>query len=294
LPERRLQEYLAGGVCLVFLMASFNKQLLDRVASNVTVGGKIWKKRANMTAKRLLQYLIIFIGGLLLINAAVMSLISNFNLGLVALGAFSLALIVYGILWLKHKASTWLHIAVIICCAIVVGLSSFLAIYGSHDNVRYDEDAVIVLGAGVRGERVSSPLAARLNTAVAYHQKNPRAVIVVSGGQGPQENVTEASAMKRYLVACGIPASQIIEEERSTSTYENFSFSNKLLKQRFPGGYAAAFITNDFHVYRAERIAHAAGVSARHLGAPISWYNVAPTYLREILAVAWMWVAGPS
>jgi len=245
-----------------------------------------------MTAKRLLQYLIIFVGILLLIDAAVMAVLSNFNLGLVAAGVVSLALIAYGLLWRKRKAPVWLHVVAIACCAIVIALSAFLAIYGGHNNVRYNEDTLIVLGAGIHGERVTSPLAARLNVACGYFQKNPHAVIVVSGGQGPQEDIPEALAMQRYLVAKGIPASQIIQEKRSTSTYENFSFSNKILKQRFPEGYTAAFVTNTFHVYRAEQTARAAGVSARHLGAPISWYNIPPTYLREILAVASMWAFG--
>jgi len=245
-----------------------------------------------MTAKRLLQYFIILIGILLLIDAAVMSILSNFNLGLVATGVVSLALIAYGALWCRNKAPKWLQVVAIVCCALVVALSAFLAIYGGHNNVRYNEDAVIVLGAGIHGERVTTPLAARLDAAIAYHHKNPHAVIVVSGGRGPQESITEAQAMERYLVAKGVATGQIIQEGKSTSTYENFSFSNKLLKQKFPEGCTVAFVTNTFHVYRAERIARAAGVSARHLGAPISWYNIPPTYLREILAVAYMWVFG--
>jgi len=245
-----------------------------------------------MTGKRLLQYGVILVGVALLLNAAFMSVVANFNLGLVALGAFSLMLIVYGILWLKRKAGTWLHVVAITCCVAVIAFSCFLAIYGGHSTVRYNEDALIVLGAGVHGENVTAPLARRLDAAAEYFQKNPRVVIVVSGGQGPQEDLPEAVAMKRYLVAKGIPGNQILEEEKSTSTYENFLFSSRLLKQRFPEGCTIAFITNNFHVYRAARTAQAAGVSARHLGASLNGAAIPSTYLREMLAVTSMWVFG--
>jgi len=96
--------------------------------------------------------------------------------------------------------------------------------------------------------------------------------------------------MERYLLERGIPAAQIIREENSTSTFENFSFSQKILEQEFPEGYTVAFITNGFHVYRAERIATLAGIPARHMGASIDWYTVPVTYSREILAVIQQWL----
>ncbi|MCL2655009.1 MAG: YdcF family protein [Coriobacteriia bacterium] len=245
-----------------------------------------------MSGKRLAQYLFILIGVVLLTDALIMSLVGNMNLGIVALTLLSLLLIVYGILWRKKRAPIWLHVAVIACCVVVVAFSGFLGAYGASTAARYNEDAVIVLGAGVRGERISSPLAARLDVAVAYFHRNPHALLVVSGGQGPQEDIPEALAMQRYLVARGIPADHIIEEEKSTSTYENFQFSDALLKQRFPEGYSAVFITNSYHVYRAEKTARAAGVAARGLGAPLLWYVVPSAYLREMMAVTSMWVFG--
>jgi uncharacterized SAM-binding protein YcdF (DUF218 family) len=67
-------------------------------------------------------------------------------------------------------------------------------------------------------------------------------VLIVSGGQGRQENIAEALAMGRYLTEKGVPAEQIFKEEKSTSTYENFLFSKDILEQKFPQGYSAVFI----------------------------------------------------
>ncbi|MCL2503759.1 MAG: YdcF family protein [Coriobacteriia bacterium] len=245
--------------------------------------------------KDLLAYLAVFVGALLLIDAVFMSIVSNFNLGLVALGVFSLGFIVYGILLIKNRAPKWLHVAVIAPCVIVVALSCFLATYGETDNARYDEDVLIVLGAGIRDETVSATLAWRLDAAVEYSEKNPDAIIIVSGGQGPQEGITEALAMERYLIEKGVPAEQIIREEESTSTYENFLLSHKLLEQKSLEGSSVAFVTNAFHVYRAEKTARRAGISAaRHIGAPIDWYAVPVSYMREVMAVAKFWALPPK
>lgn len=87
---------------------------------------------------------------------------------------------------------------------------------------------MIVLGAGLRGERVTDLLARRLDAAYDYHLENPNAVIVVTGGQGPGEDIPEARAMKAYLVEKGVPEKQILEEASSTSTEENFCFAREI------------------------------------------------------------------
>ncbi|MDR2880784.1 MAG: YdcF family protein [Azoarcus sp.] len=233
---------------------------------------------------------LIIIGAVLLISAVISAIVSNFHFGIAALGGFSVAVLAYGRFWYELNRIKWLRMAVIGICFILILFSGFLAVYGNLDNAQYDEDVVIILGAGIRGEEVSSTLARRLDEAVKYHGKNPKAVLVVSGGMGSQERITEALAMERYLIAKGIPAGQIIKEEKSTSTYENFLFSGELLKQKFPQGCSIAFITNDFHVYRAERIARSTGIDARRIGANTPWYTIAVNYLREMAANIKAWV----
>ena len=112
-----------------------------------------------------------------------------------------------------------------------IGCMLLVHVLGNTATATGQEQTLIVLGAGLRGEHVTGLLARRLDAAYDYYQKNPDVLIVVSGGQGPGESIPEAVAMERYLVQRGIPDSQIWAETESTSTEENFLFSQKLLQE---------------------------------------------------------------
>jgi uncharacterized SAM-binding protein YcdF (DUF218 family) len=134
------------------------------------------------------------------------------------------------------------------------------------------------------------PLQYRLDKAIEYFSKNPNVIIIVSGAQGPGEDITEALAMERYLKARGIPEEHIIKEEQSTSTLENCTYSKQILDAYFPAGYRAAVITNKFHIYRTVMVAKRVGLPVTHIGAFIQWYNYSITYLREFAAVMKLWI----
>jgi len=235
----------------------------------------------------IIRMIVLTIGALLLLNAIALALVSNFNIGHVLLGLVSVAAVLYAVFWGRVPKAG--HIAAGVACSTLLAFMSFLAVYGNHDSVTYDEDAVVVLGAGIRGEKVGVSLARRLDTAIDYHHRNPRAIIVVSGGQGPQEDISEALAMERYLTARGVPQDLIVREEKSTSTYENLHLSAEILRDRFPEGFSCVLITSDFHIYRATHLAQSVGISTGHVGAPTEWYTLAANYLREIPAVVKMW-----
>jgi len=222
-----------------------------------------------------------------------MAVIANFHFGVIALGLFSSAVLVYGLYWHKLGRIRRLRMVFIGVCSILIFFSGFLVVYGNQDNAQYNEDVAIILGASVRNEQVSPSLSKRLDQGVEYHKKNPRAVLIVTGGKGAQERISEALAMERYLVAKGVPAEQIIKEEKSASTYENFLFSGELLKQIFPEGCSIVFITNDYHVYRAQKLARATGIAVLHIGANTPWYTIPASYMREMTAVIKTWVLPP-
>ena len=161
---------------------------------------------------------------------------------------------------------------------------AFLFVYGTADNTTYNEDYLIVLGCGLRGESPTEPLRARLDTALEYLDRNNTCRVIVSGGQGNGETITEAEAMRRYLTERGIDNERIIVEDRSTSTSENFKFSNKAAGNALASS-QTVFVTNDFHIYRAYNLARLQGFTFNHLHADTSWYNIAPCYLREMLAI---------
>ena len=142
---------------------------------------------------------------------------------------------------------------------------------------------VIVLGAQVRGNKISRTLERRLDKAVEYAAYHPNTVFVLSGGQGEDEDVTEASAMYRYMKSRGVPDYQLLLEESSRSTYENMVYSKILITERerlrratlraamAEYGYLlppdeeitirVGILTSNFHELRAKGI-------ARHVGIP--------------------------
>ena len=242
---------------------------------------------------KIFKWVLIIFGAVILINAIYVTLISTLNVGIYityALGAF-LLFCGFAPISLIKKAPVFLRYLVVIGIVVVLVFVMFLYIYGNVHNVTYDEDAVIVLGAGLRGENVSRHLKNRLDAAIAYHEKNPDALIVVSGGQGPDEIIDEATAMERYLIEYGIPEELIIKEKLSTSTEENFLFSKRILDDRFEEDYKIAYITNDFHVYRSGCRAKSVGFSKiTHFGAKTPLHSVLPNGFREVLGVLEFWM----
>ena len=117
-------------------------------------------------------------------------------------------------------------------------------------------DCIIVLGAQVRGRKISDSLKRRLDRAVGYLQAFSETRVIVSGGQGPGEEITEADAMAEYLLKKGVEKSRIFREDKSTSTRENFRFSRAFadVKREKIG-----IVTNGFHIYRASLIAKEEG-----------------------------------
>ena len=214
---------------------------------------------------------------------------SNFNLGNVMTLLFGLALLAFAMFYcaLTHAIRAVAYAvfaAAILCISLLLGC-------GFRDTATYEEDAIIVLGAAVRGEIPSGALRDRLDVAVAYWEKNPNAVIVVTGGQGAQEDITEALAMERYLLAHGVDKDHIIKEERSTSTEENFVFSKALLDETLGRDHTACFITNEYHIYRAGELAKQAGYEQiTHMHSRTKWYSILPGTLRECLAVLKFWI----
>lgn len=114
-------------------------------------------------------------------------------------------------------------------------------------------DYMIILGAKVKPGGVPSlSLKSRLEVAAQYLATYPHVKVIVSGGQGSDEDRTEASVMQDYLEQNGIEATRIIVEDKSTSTYENLVFSKALLPKETK---KITIVSNDFHLKRAKYLA---------------------------------------
>ncbi len=145
---------------------------------------------------------------------------------------------------------------------------------------------LVVLGCGIKPDGTPSwALANRLDAALDYVRENPETRVVVSGGQGSNEPIPEALSMARYLQARGIPATEILLEDRSTSTMENFQFSREILQAHGWDGEPILFATNDFHLFRSRLLARRNGFDAYGIGAPTPLPIRPNAYIRESVAL---------
>lgn len=243
--------------------------------------------------KKAIKILLIVIGTGLVLNAMLMLMTSNINAGIIAEFMLGAAVVFYGVFADKFSSKISRIFKILFragVCAVAVFVV-FLLGYGANDNISGNEDVIVVLGSGIRGELLTVGLKNRLDRAIEVYNENPDVVIVVSGGQGPQEDITEALAMERYLLRCGIDSERIIKEERATSTYENFIYSKQILDRLLGDGYDVAFVTNEYHIYRAASLAKIAGLeNITHAHSNTVWYTVIPSCIRECMAVVKLWV----
>ncbi len=147
---------------------------------------------------------------------------------------------------------------------------------------RRDYTYIIALGCGLLGgERVSKLLSGRLDKAIKIYKrcKTP-AKIIVSGGQGPDEKISEAEAMKRYLLEQGIPEEDILLEDKSVNTLENLRNSKALIESRGEHG-PIAICTSNYHVLRALIYAAQNDLEADGVGAHTALYYWPSAMIRE-------------
>lgn len=143
---------------------------------------------------------------------------------------------------------------------------------------------VIVPGCKVNKDVPSRMLKSRLDAAYEILNSNRESICIVSGGQGSDEEYTEAYVMKKYLVGKGILDERIFIEEKSVNTRENFIFSAEIIKQNKLSSYVV-ICTDFFHEYRCSLYAKKSGLSPKAYPAKTQSELVAAYWIREIFAV---------
>jgi uncharacterized SAM-binding protein YcdF (DUF218 family) len=174
--------------------------------------------------------------------------------------------------------------AIILMFMVFLLAMMFMLYIKGEQRVKEEPKYMIVLGAQVKGRKVSKALRARLDRVAEYAQEYPDIKIIVSGGQGKGEDISEAEAMFRYLTEQKkIDAHRIEQEAQSKNTEQNIQYSWKLVKQKKAG---ILIVSNRFHVYRAISIAKKKGIQHVYgIGADTDSIMCIHYYLREVLAV---------
>jgi len=153
-------------------------------------------------------------------------------------------------------------------------LEIVIAVHDGTD-ISGQPDVMMVFGCQVREDGPSILLKDRLDTALDYLEEHPELPVLVTGGQGDDEHISEAQAMRDYLVEHGIDESRITMEDRSRNTKQNLLFSKEILRQqgREPGELHILAVSNGFHLARIEMLAHRFGYGEVYtLNAPTSHF----------------------
>lgn len=187
------------------------------------------------------------------------------------------------------KFPVWLKSAAVAVFCLLLLL--FLAVEGCIvsgmiSKPKENLDYVIVLGAQVRGTTITKSLRRRLEKACEYLNENPDTVVVVSGGQGKGEDLSEAQCMKDYLIEYGISEDRILMEDKSVNTAENIEFSMEKIKEHSKKeSPQVGVVTNNFHVYRAVAVAEKSGYQVSGIAAKSDKILFVNYMIREFFAV---------
>lgn len=277
-----------GGISIFLLELTYDKSQFIYFASLTTFYGIIplallvgsvllifnWKIMKTREGSRFVNKLSLFLGMyiLLLISLIVIYFLYQHKLNgivVVLLIEFILNGIYFGTLFIIYLAYSYIY---------------------QKLPVKISIDYVIILGSGLIGDKVPPLLKSRLDKGIEiYHSKiieNKNIKIIVSGGKGDDELISEAAAMKNYLLTQGMDDKSILVEDKSKNTYENLVFSKNIIEKiKKSTKYSCVVVTNNFHVFRASVYSRKAKLKAQGVGAPTALFFLPNALIREFIAI---------
>jgi uncharacterized SAM-binding protein YcdF (DUF218 family) len=216
--------------------------------------------------------------------------------------AFSLPIIILGIMFIlyhfvknKIKENQFLYrgskiakICLFIGIICFLGIEAAIISYPKHNEKK--DDYILVLGAGLRDGTIPTViLRGRLDVAIECLKENNSAYIVLSGGQGNDEDLPESHAMSQYLQDKGVNNDRIILEDESRNTNQNFKYSKEKIKDHSHKSLNQVnikIVTTDFHAFRSSILAKKNGyINFDNYSSSTVWYLIPITYTREAFAI---------
>ena len=183
---------------------------------------------------------------------------------------------------LGHLFKGILTLFVIAGCAVFLVAEAFI-LSSAQTTTDVQADSILILGAGVDGTVPSPILQSRLDAALSYWEQYPNTPIIVSGGQGAGETISEAKAMQTYLINHGIPEQYIYLEDQSRNTEENMRFSKSIMDREHIPYETIAIVSNEFHLCRAKLLAKDAGFQSIGIAAETPYTILKVNYYVRII-----------
>ena len=173
-------------------------------------------------------------------------------------------------------------------CAVEV-----LVISSARTDKNPERSYLVVLGAAVHGKTPSLSLENRLYGALSYLEDCSGSKVIVCGGQGKGEEISEAQCMKEWLLSRGIAEERILLEDRSTSTMENLKNARDIILSEGGSTNDVAILSSNYHLYRAKQMARSLGMNAVGVASPMGYpiYTVG-MFIREAFGVTHLWAFG--
>lgn len=186
---------------------------------------------------------------------------------------------------LKKRKYGWFVISTLIC---YVSILQIMIDKNGHVHCQNGAEYMILLGASITGTTPSPALMNRIDVAVQYLKRNPQTVIIVSGGIKKNKKLSEAVVIRQELTNQGISPEKIIMEERAQNTHENIKFAKLLIPEYAKHG---ILVTNDFHMFRAKKVAVKQGLYLEELVAKTPKSIRIQSIIREYLAITKYWLS---
>ncbi|WP_010237835.1 YdcF family protein [Clostridium arbusti] len=222
----------------------------------------------------------------------VFKMIVNFSTFFLALGIIFVLLGVLKIKYVKKYKNKIIKNLINIINTFIFLLIIMFILMGTciaYSAIKYTDqkpDYIMILGAGIRGKNMLLIQRQRTDRALEFIKGNPNIKIIASGGQGPGEDISEAEAMREYLIKHGVKDENIIKEEKSRNTMENMKYTRSLLNNIDDRpNLKIAVVTSNFHVFRAKFLAERAGINAEGISAPVNKLLLPNFSVRECFAI---------
>jgi len=219
---------------------------------------------------KVLKAILILLGIICILYCSVVILIIgtghwfNFAFGIVGIVLLVDGIILSKLKELNRKCPKALSVVIFLIMALCLtnfGIFEVKAIVTGNSIPEKNAAFMIVLGAKVNGSTPSLEFSKRIEEGIKYAKENPNTKIVLTGGKGADENISESEAARNAFLNAGIDESRIYIETKSISTDENFKYAGKIIEKEGSKDQLCLVVSSQFHLYRASKLAEKYGFS---------------------------------